>query len=236
MMNFKKIMLLAVAATGMATTANAQEAMTIDQKVNDIFANVTGPFVNFIFCTTSRNGLSLDRACGWSSRRRSSRSISGSSSSASSPCHRAGEGRLFRSPMTRARSAISRRWRPRCRALWGSATSPAWPLPWASAGPGATFWMILAGLLGMASKFTECTLGVKYRNEYEDGTVSGGPMYYISKGFKELGLPGGKFLAIMFSIFCILGALGGGNMFQANQAHAQISGIVGDYPGLDHRY
>ena len=98
-------------------------------------------------------------------------------------------------------------------------------------GPGATFWMILAGLLGMASKFTECTLGVKYRNEYEDGTVSGGPMYYISKGFKQLGIPGGKALAILFSIFCILGALGGGNMFQANQAHAQISGIVGDYPG-----
>ena len=98
-------------------------------------------------------------------------------------------------------------------------------------GPGATFWMILAGLLGMASKFTECTLGVKYRNEYPDGTVSGGPMYYISKGFNELGLPGGKILAVLFSIFCILGALGGGNMFQANQAHAQIAGIVGDYPG-----
>ncbi|MEM7636861.1 MAG: alanine/glycine:cation symporter family protein, partial [Pseudomonadota bacterium] len=98
-------------------------------------------------------------------------------------------------------------------------------------GPGATFWMIMAGLLGMASKFTECTLGVKYRNEYEDGTVSGGPMYYMSKGFAERGLPGGKILAVVFAIFCILGALGGGNMFQANQAHAQISSITGAYPG-----
>ncbi|BBB30791.1 alanine/glycine:cation symporter family protein [Neptunomonas japonica] len=98
-------------------------------------------------------------------------------------------------------------------------------------GPGATFWMILAGLMGMASKFTECTLGVKYRNEYADGTVSGGPMYYISKGFKERGVPGGKPLAGLFAIFCILGSLGGGNMFQANQAHAQISSIVGSYPG-----
>jgi AGCS family alanine or glycine:cation symporter len=98
-------------------------------------------------------------------------------------------------------------------------------------GPGATFWMILAGLLGMASKFTECTLGVKYRNEYPDGSVSGGPMYYISKGFDELGLPGGKILAVLFSIFCILGALGGGNIFQANQAHAQITQITGDFPG-----
>ncbi|MGB3177550.1 MAG: alanine/glycine:cation symporter family protein, partial [Albidovulum sp.] len=98
-------------------------------------------------------------------------------------------------------------------------------------GPGATFWMILAGLLGMASKFTECTLGVKYRNEYADGTVSGGPMYYLTKGFAERNLPGGRFLAIMFSIFCILGAFGGGNMFQANQAHQQLAGVFGDYPG-----
>ena len=98
-------------------------------------------------------------------------------------------------------------------------------------GPGATFWMILAGLLGMASKFTECTLGVKYRNEYPNGTVSGGPMYYLTKGFSERGMPGGRFLAIMFSIFCILGALGGGNMFQANQAHAQLTNVFGEYPG-----
>ncbi|MGR3803153.1 alanine/glycine:cation symporter family protein [Marinibacterium profundimaris] len=98
-------------------------------------------------------------------------------------------------------------------------------------GPGATFWMVVAGLFGMATKFTECTLGVKYRNEYPDGTVSGGPMYYITKGFKERGLPGGPILAVLFCIFTILGALGGGNMFQANQAHAQISGVLGDYPG-----
>ncbi|MFW8636516.1 alanine/glycine:cation symporter family protein [Cribrihabitans pelagius] len=98
-------------------------------------------------------------------------------------------------------------------------------------GPGATFWMILAGLMGMASKFTECTLGVKYRNEFPDGHVSGGPMYYMTKGFAERGLPMGKFLAVLFSVFCILGALGGGNMFQANQAHAQISSVVGNYPG-----
>ena len=94
-------------------------------------------------------------------------------------------------------------------------------------GAGATFWMILAGLLGMASKFTECTLGVKYRNEYPDGTVSGGPMYYLEKGFRERGLPLGKFMAVMFSIFCVLGALGGGNMFQANQAAAQVQGVLG---------
>lgn len=94
-------------------------------------------------------------------------------------------------------------------------------------GAGATFWMILAGLLGMASKFTECTLGVKYRNEYEDGSVSGGPMYYLKKGFAERGLPLGGFMAVMFSIFCVLGALGGGNMFQANQAASQVQDVLG---------
>jgi len=99
-------------------------------------------------------------------------------------------------------------------------------------GPGATFWMILAGLLGMASKFTECILGVHYRNEYEDGTVSGGPMYYLSKGLSENGKATlGKFLAIFFSICCIGGALGGGNMFQANQSFAQISSIIPFFEG-----
>ena len=98
-------------------------------------------------------------------------------------------------------------------------------------GPGATFWMVIAGLFGMATKFTECTLGVKYRNEYPDGTVSGGPMYYMVKGFKERGLAGGSIMAVIFCIFTILGALGGGNMFQANQAHAQIANVVGDFPG-----
>ena len=94
-------------------------------------------------------------------------------------------------------------------------------------GPGATFWMILAGLLGMAAKFTECTLGVHYRNEYPDGTVSGGPMYYLSKGLAERGMAGfGKILAVCFAICCIGGALGGGNMFQANQSAKQISSII----------
>lgn len=94
-------------------------------------------------------------------------------------------------------------------------------------GPGATFWMILAGLLGMATKFTECTLGVKYRNVLPDGTISGGPMYYMTKGFAERGLPGGRLLAVLFSLCCVGGAIGAGNMFQANQAHAQVAVVSG---------
>lgn len=90
-------------------------------------------------------------------------------------------------------------------------------------GPGATFWMIMVGLLGMASKFTECTLGVKYRTILPSGAVSGGPMYYLRDGLAERGMAGmGKFLAFMFAIMVILGALGGGNMFQGNQANAMI--------------
>lgn len=98
-------------------------------------------------------------------------------------------------------------------------------------GPGATFWMILAGLLGMASKFCECTLGVKFRRENEDGSISGGPMFYLSQGFDQrFGSEKnsfGRVLAVMFAIFCIFGALGGGNMFQANQAHMQLVGVTG---------
>ena len=95
-------------------------------------------------------------------------------------------------------------------------------------GPGATFWMILAGLLGMASKFTECTLGVKYRRENSDGTISGGPMYYLSRGFAERGWGGaGKVLAAVFAVCCIGGAVGGGNMFQANQAYQQVVNVTG---------
>ena len=92
-------------------------------------------------------------------------------------------------------------------------------------GPGATFWMIVAGLLGMSSKFVECTLGVKYRVVDESGEVSGGPMYYLRNGLSKYGLGGlGKVLAVIFAVLCIGGSFGGGNMFQANQAYAQLSG------------
>ena len=90
-------------------------------------------------------------------------------------------------------------------------------------GPGATFWMILAGLLGMSSKFVECTLGVKYRDIDKDGNVYGGPMYYLSRGLNEQGFKKfGKFLAVTFAVLCIGASFGGGNAFQTNQAAAQI--------------
>ncbi len=95
-------------------------------------------------------------------------------------------------------------------------------------GPGATFWMIVAGFLGMSLKAAECMLGVKYRQEHADGTVSGGPMYYLRDAVKDLGKPGlGKGLAAFFAVCMIGGAVGGGNMFQSNQATAQIVSQVG---------
>jgi len=89
-------------------------------------------------------------------------------------------------------------------------------------GPGATFWLIVAGLLGMTTKFTECTLGVKYRKINDDQTVSGGPMYYLRDGLAKKGWKRtGKFLAVIFAIFASIGAFGIGNMFQSNQVVAQ---------------
>ncbi len=220
---------LAILGTS-STVALAQEARTIDQAVNETFAAFTGPFVSLIFAPfpgtdfpwivmwlvvaatffTFYFGFIQIRAFGHSIQL-----VKGDYSDPDD----AGEVSHFQALATALSGTV------------GLGNIAGVAVAVGIGGPGATFWMILAGLLGMASKFTECTLGVKYRNEYPDGTVSGGPMYYMSKGFAERGLPGGKFLAVVFAIFCILGALGGGNMFQANQAHAQISGILGDYPG-----
>ena len=95
-------------------------------------------------------------------------------------------------------------------------------------GPGATFWMIVCGLIGMSTKFVECTLGVKYRDVGLDGTVYGGPMYYLSKGLKEGGYEKlGKGLAILFAFLCVGASFGGGNAAQSNQAALQIASILG---------
>jgi len=225
-----KLLLSIASALSLATPTIAQEAMSLDQKVNNAFAAATGPFVSFIFAPIP--GTSFPWIVMWlviaatiftfyfsfvqiKFFKHAIQLVKGDYSNPDD----AGEVSHFQALTTALSGTV------------GLGNIAGVAVAVGIGGPGATFWMILAGMLGMASKFTECTLGVKFRNEYDDGTVSGGPMYYMSKGFNELGLPGGKILAILFSIFCILGALGGGNMFQANQAHAQISGIVGDYPG-----
>ncbi len=97
-------------------------------------------------------------------------------------------------------------------------------------GPGAVPWMMLAGFFGMASKFMECSLGVKYRHENDDGTVSGGPMWTLSRGLADRGpvlAKLGAVCAAVFAVFCIGGSFGGANMFQANQSYEQFVGITG---------
>ncbi|WP_421805320.1 amino acid carrier protein [Flagellimonas sp.] len=92
-------------------------------------------------------------------------------------------------------------------------------------GAGATFWMIVCGLLGMSSKFVECTLGVKYRDILPDGRVFGGPMNYLRYGLEKRNLKGfGKVLAGVFALLAVGASFGGGNMFQANQSFEQLAG------------
>ncbi|MEO0379603.1 MAG: amino acid carrier protein, partial [Pseudomonadota bacterium] len=231
MTKFYSIVVSAFTFLSLALPASAQEAAaSLDARVNEAFANATGWFVNFIFMSIP--GTSFPWIVMWLvigatvftiyfaavQFRFFGHAIGLVKGDYSDP-NDAGEVSHFQALATALSGTV------------GLGNIAGVAVAVGIGGPGATFWMILAGLLGMASKFTECTLGVKYRNELPDGTVSGGPMYYISKGFDELGLPGGKVLAVMFSVFCILGAFGGGNMFQANQAHAQITQITGDFPG-----
>ena len=106
-------------------------------------------------------------------------------------------------------------------------------------GPGATFWMIVFGLLGMTTKFSECTLGVKYRTIDETGKVYGGPMYYLRRGLQERGIGWlGIGLAYFFATMCFFASLGGGNMFQVNQACTQFVGVTGGEASFfnDHRW
>ena len=95
-------------------------------------------------------------------------------------------------------------------------------------GPGAAFWLFLAGLLSMSTKLVECTLGVKYRRYNADGSVSGGPMFYLESYFRERGWPSlGRGMGAFYALALVIGCLGIGNMFQSNQAYAQVLVITG---------
>ena len=95
-------------------------------------------------------------------------------------------------------------------------------------GPGAVFWMMFIAIFSMSAKFVSATLAQLYRTVHDDGSISGGPMYYLDQGLKELNLGGfGKFLGVMYAIFIIGGAFGGGNMFQANQSYELVGTLTG---------
>ncbi len=220
------VFLLQTQAALAQEAAEESAAVGFDQQVNDIFAASTGWFVNLIFANLPFTGFPwivlwlvvgatvFTIYFGFVQFRAFGHAIALVKGDYSDPSD-AGEVSHFQALATALSGTV------------GLGNIAGVAVAVGIGGPGATFWMIVAGLLGMASKFTECTLGVKYRNEYPDGRVSGGPMYYMVKGFRERGVGGGGIMAIVFSIFCIGGALGGGNMFQANQAHAQLVNITG---------
>ena len=94
-------------------------------------------------------------------------------------------------------------------------------------GPGAVFWMNIAALFGMTSKFVECTLGLKYRVIDAQGAVNGGPMQYLHHGLQKRGMGGfGRFLAVLFAVLCIGGSFGGGNMFQVGQSYGAVAAVL----------
>ena len=189
----KHLFTLGATATALSlpTLAAAQEAASFDQRVNDIFAGSTGWFVNLIFMNLPGTNfpwivLWLVVAAsiftiyfGFIQVKAFGHAISLVKGDYSDPKD-AGEVSHFQALTTALSGTVG----------LGNIAGVAVAI--GIGGPGATFWMILAGLLGMASKFTECTLGVKYRNKFPDGTVSGGSMYYMVKGFKERNLPGGR--------------------------------------------
>ncbi len=95
-------------------------------------------------------------------------------------------------------------------------------------GPGAVFWLILAGFLGMSTKFAECTLGVLYRQTNKDNSISGGPMYYLEHGLADIKWPKiGKALGMFYAGAIVIGCLGIGNMFQSNQAASILIDVTG---------
>lgn len=221
-----------IAASGLAfillmpLSAFAQESGgSFDQVVNNLFAKVFGPFVSFIFYSVTINGVSFPLIVAWliiasifltvymgliqfTGVKHSIDLIRGVYSNPED----AGEVSHFQALATALSGTV------------GLGNIAGVAVAVSLGGPGATFWMIVAGLCGMAAKFTECTLGVKYREEFPDGSVSGGPMYYLSKGLAEKGQARfGKVLAVMFAVMCIFGCLGAGNMFQGNQAHQIVA-------------
>jgi alanine or glycine:cation symporter, AGCS family len=226
----KRVALLAAAlipAPALAGAAPDVPPLTVDQAINETVGNITAPFVSFIFSPfpgtafpwivmwlivaavvfTVYFGLIQIRGFGHALAL-----VSGRYDDKKDP----GEVSHFQALSTALSGTV------------GLGNIAGVAVAVSVGGPGATFWMILAGFMGMATKFTECTLGVKYRNEFADGHVSGGPMYYLSKGLAARGFAvPGRIMAGTFAVFCVLGSFGAGNMFQANQVHAQLVNVTG---------
>lgn len=220
-----------VAATPEATTEEVVEkpVATLDQKIDAAFARTTGWFVGSVFSTIKVGDFEVLWVVIWLALAGvvltayfkfinirafplALRTVRGKYSDATDP----GEITHFQA-LTAAVSGTV-----------GLGNIAGVAIGIAIAGPGVAFWLFLSGFIGMATKFAECTLGVKYREFDSEGRIHGGPMYYLRKGFAERGLgPVGTVLAILFAICCVFASFGGGNIFQINQVTAQLMNVTG---------
>ncbi|MFC6592265.1 alanine:cation symporter family protein [Deinococcus lacus] len=228
---------LIAASVGLSATAQAQTAptgpLTLDQQINNALAPISGKIASTVFSSVKVGEADLPVIVVWlvlaaviftlyfgfinlTGFGQAIRLVRGDYSPPAGDDHAPGEVSHFQALTAAVSGTVG----------LGNIAGVAVAI--AAGGPGATFWMIVAGLLSMSTKFVECTLGVKYRRENPDGSVSGGPMYYLSRGLADRGLGGlGRALAVIFAICCIFGSLGGGNMFQSNQVVQQIISTTG---------
>ena len=202
---------------------------TLDQKIDEGFGKITGPFVGKIFSEVEVNGYGVKWVIVWLALGGlvltiafkfinfrafplALKSVRGRYSSDSDP----GEITHFQA-LTAAVSGTV-----------GLGNIAGVAIGISIAGPGVAFWLFLAGFLGMATKFAECTLGVKYREFDTEGRIHGGGMHYLKKGLAERGMAGlGRVLAIFFAIFCVFASFGGGNIFQVSQVTQQLINVTG---------
>jgi len=219
-----------------ATLAPAQEIAepevverTLDQKIDALFAKTTGWFVSAIFMDVKVDGYPVKVVVVWLALAGiiltaafkfinirafglALRTIRGKYSSKSDP----GEISHFQAFTAAVSGTV------------GLGNIAGVAIGIAIGGPGVAFWLFLSGFLGMATKFAECTLGLKYREFDAEGRIHGGGMYYLQKGFAERGMkPLGMILAVFFAIFCVFASFGGGNIFQVNQATSQLLNVTG---------
>ncbi|RPJ33510.1 MAG: alanine:cation symporter family protein, partial [Verrucomicrobiaceae bacterium] len=216
--------------TGWACAADAAaQTKTLDQKIDELFGWATGWFVNGIFTDVPINGYPVKAVVVWLALAGiiltlffkfinlrafglALRTVRGHYSHTGDP----GEISHFQALSAAVSGTV------------GLGNIAGVAIGIMIGGPGVAFWLFLSGFLGMATKFAECTLGLKYREIDAAGRIHGGAMYYLKKGFAERGLaPLGAFLAGLFALFCVFASFGGGNVFQVNQATAQLINVTG---------
>ncbi|MDA7881795.1 alanine:cation symporter family protein, partial [Akkermansiaceae bacterium] len=227
------VLLIGLPAYGEETVDTSKEEpvveKTLDQTIDEGFGKLTGPFVSKVFSEIQINGYGVKWVIVWLALAGliltitfkfvnlrafplAIKTVKGRYSSDSDP----GEISHFQA-LTAAVSGTV-----------GLGNIAGVAIGISIAGPGVAFWLFLAGFLGMATKFAECTLGVKYREIDSKGRIHGGGMHYLKKGLAERGMPGlGQVLAIFFAVFCVFASFGGGNIFQVSQVTQQLINVTG---------